>query len=306
MEIGLLFPGQGSQFQGMGKGFYTNFSLIKELFEEASDAIKVDFKKLMFTENEDLHRTSYTQPAILLFSYGVYRILQQELGIEWKYGIGHSLGEFTALTGGGGLDLADGIQLVHRRGELMEESFKSQPGSMMVVLGLSDSQIEEICAEAQKKGLKIYPANYNSSGQVVVAGYRKDLLESESRFKRAGAKRVMVLKMSVASHCPLLQPAVEPLRQLVEKYLKPEFKPVISNVTAKAYSTKREGIELLPVQLIKPVKYRESVQKVASQVELFIELGGKVLTGLNRRITKVPTIPILEPTDLKKVAERIK
>ncbi len=295
MKLGLLFPGQGSQFVGMAKDFYDNSSKAKEMFEIASDAISEDFTKLMFEENDKLNETEYTQPAILLYSAIAYELFDKEY--EYKFSLGHSLGEFSALYSAGALDLADAIKLVHTRGKLMKEAFKDIEGGMMVVLGLDDNVLEEICA---KSGKKVWPANYNSDGQLVLAGDKKDLAEMESIIKEAGAKRAMLLNMSVASHCPLLESATEPLKELLQNSLKDNFKPVISNVTAKPYTTKEEAIKLLSEQLTKPVLYKQSIKNVENEVDMFVEFGGKVLMGLNRKITKVKTLPITDMKSLEK------
>jgi [acyl-carrier-protein] S-malonyltransferase len=298
MKLGLLFPGQGSQFIGMGKDFYENSSLAREMFEIASDAIKVDFKKLMFEENDDINKTEYTQPAILLYSAIAYKLFEQNKDFTYNFSLGHSLGEFSALFSAGALDLADAIKLVHERGKLMNAAFKDKVGSMMVVLGLDDEVVEEVC---KNSGLKVWPANYNSDGQIVIAGIRDDLIKLEPVLKEKGAKRVMLLNMSVASHCPLLESAVEPLRNLLEEYLKNEFKNVVSNVTAKVYNTKKEALEVLPIQLTKPVLYKQSIKNYENEADFFIEFGGKVLMGINRKITKKKTYPVTDMKSLEKV-----
>lgn len=298
MKLGLLFPGQGSQFVGMGKDFYDNSPLAREMFEIASDAIKVDFKKLMFEENDDINKTEYTQPAILLYSAIAYKLFEQNKDFTYNFSLGHSLGEFSALFSAGALDLADAIKLVHERGKLMNAAFKDKVGSMMVVLGLDDEVVEEVC---KNSGLKVWPANYNSDGQIVIAGIRDDLIKLEPVLKEKGAKRVMLLNMSVASHCPLLESAVEPLRNLLEEYLKNEFKNVVSNVTAKVYNTKKEALEVLPIQLTKPVLYKQSIKNYENEADFFIEFGGKVLMGINRKITKKKTYPVTDMKSLEKV-----
>ena len=297
MKLGLLFPGQGSQFVGMGKDFYENFSEAKEMFEEASDAIKVDFTKLMFEENEDLNKTEYTQPAILLFSTVAFKLFEKDY--EYSFALGHSLGEYSALFAAGGVELGDAIKLVHNRGKLMNEAFKDKVGSMMVVLGLSDEKVEEIC---KNSNLQVWPANYNSDGQIVIAGLRSDLEKLEPILKENGAKRAMLLNMSVASHCPLLESASQPLKELLDTSLKNNFKRVISNVTAKEYSVKKEALELLPIQLTKPVLYKQSIKNYEDECDLFIEFGGKVLMGINRKVTKKKTVPI---TDIKSLEKAI-
>ena len=298
MKLGLLFPGQGSQFIGMGKDFYENSVLAKEMFEEASDAISVDFKKLMFEENDDINKTEYTQPAILLFSSVVYEIFKSSANYDYVYSLGHSLGEFSALYAAGALNLSNAIKLVHQRGKLMNKAFEKEAGSMMVVLGLSDEEVENICKESN---LRVYPANYNSDGQIVIAGIRSDLEKLEPILKEKGAKRVMLLNMSVASHAPLLEVAVNPLKELVDEYLKDEFKDVVSNVNARKYNTKKEALKLLPYQLVKPVLYKQSIKNYEDEVDGFIEFGGKVLMGINRKITNKKTIPIVNVKDLEKL-----
>jgi len=197
MKLGLLFPGQGSQFVGMGKDFYENSSKAREMFEEASDAIKCDFKKLMFEENENLNKTEFTQPAILLYSAIAYELFKENKNFDFNFSLGHSLGEFSALYVAGAIDLTGAIRLVHERGKLMNKAFEKEAGSMMVVLGLSDEDVEKI---SQDSNLRVYPANYNSDGQIVLAGLREDLEKMEAILKEKGAKRVMLLNMSVASH----------------------------------------------------------------------------------------------------------
>jgi len=302
MKIGLLFPGQGSQFVGMGKDFYDNSNIAREMFEEASDAIKVDFTKLMFEENDELNKTEYTQPAILLFSAVAYELFKDGADFEYDFSLGHSLGEFSALYSAGAFNLADAIKLVHERGKLMNEAFKDKVGSMMVVLGLDDSKVEEIC---KNSGLQVWPANYNSDGQIVIAGIKEDLQKLEPMLKEAGAKRVMLLNMSVASHCPLLESATKPLKELLVNTLNEEFKPVVSNVTAKKYTTKNEALEVLPIQLTKPVLYKQSIKNYEDEVEKFFEFGGKVLMGINRKVTKKKTIPIVDMKSLEKAIKEV-
>ena len=295
MKLGLLFPGQGSQFVGMAKDFYENSNKAKEMFEIASDSIGEDFKTIMFEENDKLNQTEYTQPAILLYSAIAYELFTKEY--DYEVSLGHSLGEFSALYSAGAIELGDAIKLVNTRGKLMKDAFKNIEGGMMVVLGLDDEKLETICAES---GKRVWPANYNSDGQLVLAGAKDDLVEMESIIKGAGAKRTMLLNMSVASHCPLLESATIPLKELLQNSLKDSFKPVVSNVTAERYSTKKEAIELLANQLTKPVLYKQSVSNVADNVDMFIEFGGKVLMGINRRITKTKTMPITDMVSLEK------
>lgn len=307
-KIAMIFPGQGSQSIGMGKSFYENSPIAREMFEKAGERIGVDFAKLMFEPNEQLDQTAYTQPAILLVSLIAYRLFQEKHPTQPVMFLGHSLGEFSALAASGAIDYVDAVELVHKRGALMQSACESIEAGMMAILGLDDERVEELCDAAQKEGKKVWPANYNQAGQLVVAGLKADLQSMEAVFKEAGAKRALLLNMSIASHCPLLAPAQEPLAKVMETMVNDTFAaPIVSNVTTEKYSTKAEAVALLKDQLIKPVKYKQSIEAIASEIDMMIELGnGAVLKGLNKRnAPDVETYGISDMDSLEKVCEAL-
>lgn len=302
-KIGMIFPGQGSQTIGMGKSFYENSAKAREMFDKAGERIGVDFSKLLFEENEQINETAYTQPAILLISIVAYKLFQDVCPSNATLFLGHSLGEFSALCASGAIDYVDAVELVHKRGMLMQQACDGISAGMMVILGLDDAKVEEICSAANNEGKRVWPANYNQTGQLVVAGIKEDLQSMESVFKEAGAKRAMLLNMSIASHCPLLAPAMDPLGEAMEKVVGESFSaPIVSNASMKKYDTKKEAIDWLKVQLIQPVKYKQSIESIASEVEMMIEFGnGSVLKGLNKKI--VPDIETLNISDMDSLAK---
>ena len=307
-KIAMIFAGQGSQAVGMGKDFYENSDIAKEMFEKAGERIGVDFKEIIFQENEKLGQTAYTQPAILLVQMIAYRLFQDACPTDATLFLGHSLGEFSALCASGAIDYVDAVELVHKRGSLMQSACEEVEAGMMAIVGLDDESVEKICTDAQAEGKKVWPANYNQDGQLVVAGMKADLSSLEQTFKDAGAKRALLLNMSVASHCDILAPAQEPLAGIMETMVKDTFSaPIISNVTMAPYSTKSDAVSLLKDQLVKPVKYKQSILAIAGDVDMAIEFGnGVTLKGLNRRIAKdLKTLNISDMESLSKVVEEI-
>jgi len=308
-EIAFIYPGQGSQTMGMGRDFVENSETAKDMLQSASSRLNIDFEKLLFEENEDLEQTMYTQPAILLVSMIAQKLFQERLDISPSVAMGHSLGEFSALTGVGALDYLDALELVHIRGQLMQSACSEIDAGMMAVIGLDDESVENICSDARNWNKKIWPANYNSDGQIVIAGIQSDLSGIEAFLKDAGAKRALLLNMSVASHCHLLSSAQPKLKEKLDEFLKSSFiAPVISNVTAKSYNTKADGVDLLTRQLVEPVRYKQSILELVTTVDTAIEFGnGAVLKGLNRRIDKsLTTLNVSDMTTLEKAVEELK
>ncbi|HEC1766603.1 TPA: ACP S-malonyltransferase [Campylobacter lari] len=306
MNSAFIFPGQGSQSVGMGLSFYDNSKKAKELLDNASDFCKIDFKNLLFKENENLNKSEFTQMAIVLNSLMAYEALKEQVDIEAKYSLGHSLGEFSALATQNAFSFLDVIALVNKRGKFMQEGCSKIEAGMMVILGLEDKVVEELCQKALSEKKNIFAANYNCDGQIVVAGLKPDLASYESEFKNAGAKRAMLLNMSVASHCPLLKNASLKLTKELEPILKESFKSVVSNVNAKVYNDKNQALMLLSEQLIKPVLYKQSIKAIDEEVDFYIEFGASVLKGLNKKITQKETYTLSKIEDIDEILKVIK
>jgi len=307
VRLAYLFPGQGSQSIGMGKDFFDHSERARELFDAAAQRTGIDFEKLLFEENDLLGQTEYTQPAILLVSSAAHMLFDDQLPLKPIYAMGHSLGEFSALVSVGALDAVDGVELVNLRGRLMAQACEGQDVGMMVSLGLDDATVEQICSDQRAKGAKVWPVNYNAEGQIVIAGVKSDLVELEPILKEAKARRALLLDMSVASHCPLLESAADPLGEKLSEMIRDTFAaPVISNVTAKPYSTKDEALQLLPRQLVEPVLYKQAIAANDDNVDIYIEFGhGGVLKGLNRRASKKPHYVVQDMESLQAAIEAV-
>jgi [acyl-carrier-protein] S-malonyltransferase len=307
VKCAFLFPGQGSQAVGMGQDFFNNSEIAKQMVTDASKRTGIDFEHLLFEENDMLEKTEYTQPAILLVSAIAHKLFENELPIKPHYAMGHSLGEFSALVSVGAIDAIDAVELVNLRGKLMAEACAGQDVGMMVSLGLGDEVVEDICAKQREVGMKVWPVNYNAEGQIVIAGIKSDLQKLEPILKEAKARRAMLLNMSVASHCPLLESATAPLAEKLQEVLRDEFNaPVVSNVTAEYYSSKAEALDLLPKQLTSPVLYKQAIAKFDGEVDCYVEFGhGGVLKGLNRKATKKPHFVVSDMESLQMAIDEI-
>ena len=308
IKCAFIFPGQGSQATGMGKDFFENSTIAKEMFAQAKERTGIDFETLLFTENEELGKTEFTQPAILLVSSIANRVFVKKTGITPVLTLGHSLGEFSALVASGALDAIDAVELVNLRGKLMADACSKQEVGMLVCLGLDDATVEGICQSQRESGRSVWAVNYNSDGQIVIAGIKKDLETLVDVLKEAKAKRAMLLNMSVASHCPLLDSATAPLAAKLQEVIKDDFiAPVISNVTAKPYNSKSEALELLPKQLVMPVLYKQSIKNIDDEVDCYIEFGhGKVLAGLNKSSATKPTFNVFDMSSLEATIQALK
>ncbi|XJR87290.1 ACP S-malonyltransferase [Elizabethkingia anophelis] len=277
----LVFPGQGSQFVGMGLDLYDSRKEIKDLMESANDILGFDILSTMFKgTDEDLKKTKVTQPAIFIHSVAAVKAVDA-LGAQMV--AGHSLGEFSALVANGVLSFEDGLRLVSKRALAMQAACDANPSSMAAILGLDDDKVEEICASVE--GI-VVPANYNCPGQLVISGETKAVEEAMVKLKEAGAKRALLLPVNGAFHSPLMQPAQEELAEAINttKFSKPII-PVYQNITTTAVSDPDEIKANLIKQLTGPVKWTQSVRNMIKDgATNFVEVGpGKTLQGLIKK-----------------------
>ena len=283
-----VFPGQGSQFVGMGKDLYENNALAKELFDKADEILGFKITDIMFAgTDEQLKQTNVTQPAVFLHSV----ISALCLGDDFKPAMvaGHSLGEFSALVAAGALSFEDGLKLVAARANAMQKACEANPGTMAAIIGLSDEKVEEVCSEVSADGQIVVAANYNCSGQLVISGNVEAVNAACEKLKEAGAKRALPLKVGGAFHSPLMQPAKDELQAAIEQteFAAPSC-PVYQNVDAKAHTDAAEIKANLTAQLTSPVRWTASVQAmIADGADDFTECGpGKALQGMIGRIDK--------------------
>lgn len=301
MKLALLFPGQGSQFVGMGRALAEAYPTAAATLAEADELLGFSLSGLMAEGPEDeLTATKNAQPAILTHSVAVLRVLQDHLG-PVDMAAGHSLGEFSAHMAAGTLSFGDALEAVRLRGELMYRAGQERRGSMAAVLGLDDAVLEDVCRSVDA-GVCV-PANFNSAGQVVMSGDVAGLVQGMVLAKEAGARRVVQLNVSGAFHSPLMEPAANGLRDKLASltFSDPAY-PVISNVTADLVTTAVQARDLLVEQLTSPVRWTASVARmVEGGVDRFVEVGpGSVLCGLNRRNAKgLPCSSLGEPAHIE-------
>ncbi len=288
-SLAFVFPGQGSQHLGMLSELAAQHPIIEQTFQEASDALGKDLWALTQTgPEEELNSTENTQPALLAAGVALWRLWEQKEGEAPAVMAGHSLGEYTALVCAGAIDFADGIKLVHKRGQYMQEAVPAGTGGMAAILGLGDDAVREACAAAAE-GQVVSAVNFNCPGQVVIAGEKAAVERAIEACKSAGAKRAIPLPVSVPSHCALMKPAAERMADALSGIeLRMPIIKVIQNVTGEAPSDIEELKSNLLSQLYSPVLWTPSVQNmVTCGVSTTIECGpGKVLAGLNKKIER--------------------
>jgi [acyl-carrier-protein] S-malonyltransferase len=287
MTTAFVFPGQGSQSVGMLADMATEYALVGETFAEASQALGYDLWQVVANgPAETLNQTSVTQPAMLTAAIAVHRILQAAGKADVAFMAGHSLGEYTALTAAGVFSLADAVRLVRARGEYMQSAVPEGVGAMAAILGLTDEQVCSACEQAAQ-GEVVSAVNFNSPGQVVIAGHKAAVERAMKLCQEAGAKRALPLPVSVPSHCALMQPAADRLAQdLAQMSMQTPRVSVVNNVHVAVESDVKAIQAALLAQLYSPVRWVETVQFLKSQgVTRLVEVGpGKVLAGLNKRI----------------------
>lgn len=283
-----VFPGQGSQFVGMGKDLYDNNETAKNLFEKANEILGFRITDIMFAGTDDeLKQTKVTQPAVFLHSVISAICLGEDFAPSMV--AGHSLGELSALVAAGALSFEDGLKLVYARAMAMQKACEAAPGTMAAVIGLPDEKIEEICAEVSTEGNVVVAANYNCPGQLVISGNVDAINTACEKLKAAGAKRALPLKVGGAFHSPLMQPAKEELEEAIKATTFSEPKcPVYQNVDAQPHTSPEEIKANLIAQLTSSVRWTASVQNmIAAGADDFTECGpGKALQGMIGRIDK--------------------
>ncbi|HEX9452720.1 MAG TPA: ACP S-malonyltransferase [Candidatus Binatia bacterium] len=305
-NIAFVFPGQGSQYVGMGKDLCEQYPIAKKIFDEAEDALGFSLSQLCFSGPEaDLKLTENTQPAILTVSVAALRVLEAETALRPAFVAGHSLGEYSALVAVGALRFADAVKVVWQRGRLMQQAVPAGAGAMAVILGMEMAAVQSLCDDAGQ-GEVVSPANYNGGGQVVIAGAKSAVARAMALAKERGAKRALELPVSAPFHCQLMRPAAEGLSRILNDISVGPFKvAVVTNVEADVNSDAGRVKALLTEQAVQPVRWEESVQKLSRLgCTRALEVGpGKVLKGLIKRIAPAMDVDNFEaPQDLSGLA----
>jgi [acyl-carrier-protein] S-malonyltransferase len=303
-RIAFVFPGQGSQYVGMGKELRDNFSIARRVFEEADDTLRFSISGLCFQGPEEaLRLTENTQPAVLTTSIAALKVLQSEKEVMPRFAAGHSLGEYSALVAAGVFTLAEAARIVRLRGKFMQEAVPAGEGSMAAILGMERERIERLCEESSE-GEVLSPANFNCPGQIVIAGHSAAVQRAVERVKQEGKKAVL-LPVSAPFHSSLMKPAGLRLgRELEGIVVKDLSVPVVTNVEAEPNRSEKRVKELLVAQVSSPVRWEESMRRMIDEgIEQVLEIGpGKVLSGLMKRIdARVETGSLEDLQTLKKI-----
>jgi [acyl-carrier-protein] S-malonyltransferase len=302
-KIGIVFPGQGSQHVGMGKGLYDRFEYVRDLFKTADETLGFPITKLCFEGPEDELRQTYnTQPALLLVSYAVFRVLKAQTGIEPYLVAGHSLGEYTALLAGGFFKFEDALMITRKRGMFMEEACPKGKGGMVALIGADMGKIEPVLQEISHDDYVAVPANLNSKEQVVLSGNVETLKEAVDKLKGIGYKKAVFLNVSGPFHSPLMREAADRLKDELGRISAGEVEsPVVCNVDACPEQDKHAISDKLYRQMFSPVLWESSIKRMAKEgVEVFLEVGPlKVLSNLIKRIE--PDIPCYNVEEFEEI-----
>lgn len=306
-QFAIVFPGQGSQSVGMLAELANEFPVVKETFAEASDALGYDLWELVQEgPDTELNKTWQTQPALLAASVAIWRVWQEKGGKTPAVLAGHSLGEYSALVCAGVIDFKDAVCLVELRGKLMQDAVPEGTGAMYAIIGLDNESIAKACEESAQ-GQIVSPVNFNSPGQVVIAGNKEAVERAGAACKAAGAKRALPLSVSVPSHCALMKPAADKLAEALKSItFKTPLINVINNVDVKSETDGNAIRDALVRQLYNPVRWTETVEQMAAEnVVYLLEMGpGKVLTGLTKRIVDtLSAAAVNDPTNLQSALE---
>jgi [acyl-carrier-protein] S-malonyltransferase len=310
-SLAFVFPGQGSQSVGMLQELAVEYPVVPDTFQEASDVLGYDLWRLVVDgPAEQLNQTEYTQPAMLVAGVAAWRVWCESSPIRPVWMAGHSLGEYTALVCAGALTFADAVGLVRERASLMQGAVPSGVGAMAAILGIDDAKVLEICRQISTVDSVVTAANFNAPGQIVVAGHKSAVEQCAEAAKRAGARRAVLLPVSVPSHCPLMAAAAGQFLQRLEavSVTAPDQISVVHNVDVSVQTEAAAIRERLAQQLYSSVRWSETVAWLVNQgITRFVECGpGKVLAGLGKRIAaNTPTEPLYSPDSLKKVLEMV-
>lgn len=309
MKTVFMFSGQGAQYAGMGKDLYNNYTVAKEIFDQADEVLGYSIKDICFNDEKKLGDTEFAQPAILTMSIAAMKVLE-ERGVRADMAAGLSLGEYSAYVASGAMDFKEAVALVQKRGKFMAEAVPNGEGAMYAIIGLDTELVEEACKEAVDAGLGLaIPANYNAPGQIVIAGKTEAVEKAAGLAKEKGAKMAVRLKVSGPFHTELLMPAAEKLKVELEKLtISPMKIPVFTNVNAEIVQSENDIIPILTKQICCPVRWEQIVRNMNEKgADTFIELGpGKTLCGFVKRILKgVVNVNVEDTSTLEKALDKL-